>query len=124
MSKITEKQIRERFKYLHDFPVSSDPDCTISVQKDVVDYVMRTLANRDKEIVAMIKSMSPKRFEPADSIWVGDENYLVGEHKLIPAKDPKDAMYCLNCERFLHEEGCNCGMVFVDDIITALTDSK
>lgn len=56
-------------------------------------------------------------FVPADSEWFGKEDYSEGEYKLVPAKDPSKVMYCLTCERFLHEEGCNCGTVALQTII-------
>ena len=63
-----------------------------------------------------------KEFVPADSEWFGDDDSMVGEHKLVPAKDPEEAMYCLNCEGFLHEEGCSCNYVYKEDLLQALTN--
>ena len=77
-------------------------------------------ADRDEEVRGIIEGMC-KEFVPADSEWFGKDDYSEGEYKLVPAKDPKDAMYCLSCERFLHEEGCICGFIYKDNLLKALS---
>jgi hypothetical protein len=88
--------------------------------KTLEALVEATYNARTQEVVEIVKGMC-KEFVPADMEWFGKEDYSEGEYKLVPAKDPKDAMYCLSCERFLHEEGCICGFIYKDNLIIALS---
>ena len=69
-----------------------------------------------REEIVRLEGMKTS-FVPADSVWFGKDDYSEGEYKLVPSKDPSKAMYCLTCERFLPEEGCNCGTVELQTII-------
>ena len=62
-----------------------------------------------------------KDFVPADLIWEGDEEQEVGEWKYVPKED---GMYCLNCERFVPEEGCICGLISFEALDTLLDNLK
>lgn len=99
--------------------VTRDIHC-VPFTKSKTNRVLRL--DRDTAYTLLREGIEGKRtvFVPADMIWVGDDDYLNGEYKLFPAKDATKAMYCLTCERFLHEEGCSCGTVLLDDILTLL----
>ena len=46
----TQKSVEEKLRYLKDFPVSPDPDCTVSVYEEVMDAFRIALAEREAEV--------------------------------------------------------------------------
>lgn len=88
-----------------------------------IEYATQTATRVREETIEEVKQKIESlrtHYVPADNKWFGDENYGVGEYRLVPAKDPSKAMYCLTCGRFLPEEGCICGMVTVDKVLSTL----
>lgn len=77
-----------------------------SHQKDLLDAA-----------VAEVRELR-KEFVPADNIQIGGIESDVW--KLVPKED---GMHCLNCERFIPEEGCLCGMATLQDIETLINNS-
>ena len=87
-------------------------------------FIQPMLSSRDthlKERVRKEVEGMKKDFVPADLIWEGDEEQEVGEWKYVPKED---GMYCLNCERFVPEEGCICGLISFEALDTLLDNLK
>ena len=86
-------------------------------RKTEINYPLHThLLTQDRNqaytsLVEGIEGMR-KEFVPAKNIQIGGMESDVW--KLVPKED---GMYCLNCERFIHEEGCTCGMASLTDIL-------
>ena len=98
------------------------PDAEILMEDQLIDYdkykvgEIATLLTQDRNqaytrLVKGIEGMM-KEFVPAKNIQIGGMESDVW--KLVPKED---GMYCLNCERFIHEEGCTCGMASLTDIL-------
>ena len=70
--------------------------------------------DRNQAYTRLVKGIEGmmKEFVPAKNIQIGGMESDVW--KLVPKED---GMYCLNCERFIHEEGCTCGMASLTDIL-------
>lgn len=88
-------------------------------EEDAVELLTQDRHSLHTSLVAAVKGLDTK-FVPGDSKWFGKNDYSEGEYKLVPAKDPNKAMYCLTCERFLPEEGCTCGTVSVERVLTII----
>ena len=95
-----------------------------AVKHDIKCFIRSLLSSRDtywKERVRKEVEGMKKDFVPADLIWEGDEEQEVGEWKYVPKED---GMYCLNCERFVPEEGCICGLISFEALDTLLDNLK
>ncbi len=90
----------------------------------MIGVVSEILTSRDtywKERVRKEVEGMRKEHIPADNVWEGDEEQEVGEWKYVPKED---GMYCLNCERFVPEEGCICGLISFEALDTLLDNLK
>ena len=84
--------------------------------------VVRTLLQDRHTIYTALKAKlegQKKEFVPATIVWEGDEEQEVGQWKFVPKEN---GLYCLNCERFTMEEGCTCGVVNIDFVLTFLDE--
>lgn len=93
---------------------------TKEYDRNIARFISQLLEAEKKRWREEVESMRTY-FVPADSEWFGAEDYSEGSYRLVPAKDPQKAMYCLTCERFLHEEGCTCGTVTIDAVLQKLS---
>jgi hypothetical protein len=117
----TNKSIEEMKRYtqpdnIHSYPMEEDVSGDWVTYEDAILFAQQQVQEAVDEIIKTAESMT-KEFVPADNVWEGDEEQEVGEWKLVPKED---GMYCLNCGRFIHEEGCICGYIHISDIISTL----
>ena len=89
--------------------------------KQFIETLLSSHTTYWKERVRKEVEGMKKDFVPADLIWEGDEEQEVGEWKYVPKED---GMYCLNCERFVPEEGCICGLISFEALDTLLDNLK
>jgi len=111
------KEWREQFRnqfWLHRVPKNTKQ------MHDIEDFIQNLLTTHSARLVDRLESKR-KEFVPADNVWVGDDDYEVGEWKLVPKED---GMWCLNCEQFIPEEGCACGVISIDQALDIIKDNK
>ena len=102
-----EKEVEKTMQKLGGIDRVDDPQ----MFNDFFDLLTQDRNQAYTSLVEGIEGMM-KEFVPAKNIQIGGMESDVW--KLVP--DDK-GMYCLNCERFIHEEGCMCGMASLTDII-------